>query len=80
MFFKILIIIFAISYFFPKILRFGLKLFINTQVNKAQSEYQNQAKANRQKEGEIKVDYTQSTKKGENLKGGEYVDYEEVKD
>ena len=47
MFFKILIIIFAISYFFPKILRFGLKLFINTQVNKAQSEYQNQAKANK---------------------------------
>ena len=44
MFFKILIIIFAISYFFPKILRFGLKLFINTQVNKAQSEYQNQSR------------------------------------
>lgn len=79
MFFKFLIITFAIMYFFPRVLRWGLKMFIGSQISKAQNEFKSQQKP-KQKEGEIKVDYTQSTKKGENLRGGEYVDYEEVKD
>jgi hypothetical protein len=81
MFFKILIIMFAISYFFPRLLRWGLKMFIGSQINKVQSEFQNQAKAKIHKEGEIKVDYSATQKgKSENMKGGEYIDYEEVKD
>ncbi len=71
---------FAISYFFPRVLRWGLKMFIGSQINKVQNDFKNQAKTKPQKEGEIKVDYTKSNKKDEHLKGGEYVDYEEVKD
>jgi hypothetical protein len=78
MFFKIIIILFAISYFLPRLIRFGLKMFISNQVNKVQNEYQNQAKT--QKEGEIKVEFDKSKAKSEHLKGGEYVDYEEIKD
>lgn len=66
-------------YFFPRVLRWGLKLFISNQMNKVQQDFKTQAKPKR-KEGEIKVDYTKSNIKDEHLKGGEYVDYEEVKD
>jgi hypothetical protein len=70
---------FAISYFFPRLLRWGLKMFIGSQINKVQNEFKNQAKASNAKEGEIKVEYTKAAKRDEHLKGGEYVDYEEVK-
>ncbi len=65
-------------YFFPRVLRWGLKLFISNQMDKVQQDFKAQAKPNR-KEGEIKVDYTKAAKTDEHLKGGEYVDYEEVK-
>jgi hypothetical protein len=80
MFFKIILIFFVISYFFPRVLRWGLKMFIGNQINKVQNDFKTQQKAQTRKEGEIKVDITKTSKKDENLKGGEYVDYEEIKD
>ena len=70
---------FAIMYFFPRVLRWGLKMFIGNQINKAQSEFRTQQRP-KQKEGEININFDKNKGKSENLKGGEYVDYEEVKD
>lgn len=78
MIFKIIIILFAISYFFPRILRWGLKMFIGSQVNKVQNEFQTQAKA-KQKEGEININFNKKNNNKDDFKGGEYIDYEEVK-
>ncbi len=78
MFFKFLIITFAIMYFFPRVLRWGLKLFISNQMDKVQQDFKTQAKP-KQKEGEININFDKKAANSEHLKGGEYIDYEEVK-
>jgi hypothetical protein len=78
---KFLIIMIAIGFFLPRIMRFGLKLFITKQMNKVQRDFQTKsASAHTQKEGEIKVDINKKANNNESIKGGEYIDYEEVKD
>ena len=76
---KFLIIMLAVFYLFPKVLRFGLKLFISKQMDKVQRDFQSKTKPET-KEGEIKVDINKKSQKSQSIKGGEYIDYEEVKD
>ncbi len=75
---KFLIITFAVMYFFPRVLRWGLKLFISNQMDKVQKDFGSQQKSNK-KEGEVNVSFDKNKGNSENLKGGEYIDYEEVK-
>jgi hypothetical protein len=82
--FKFIIILALIFYVLPKLIRWGLKGFIVTQVNKAQQDMRQQQKAyqsNQKREGKIDVDFIpkKNEKKSENFDSGEYVDYEEVK-
>jgi hypothetical protein len=77
---KYILILGIIMYFIPKVLRFSLKWFVSSQLDKVQRDFQNKSKANTRKEGEIKVDINpnKSTSKG-NYTDGEYIDFEEVK-
>jgi hypothetical protein len=82
--FKFLIILAVIFYILPKLIKWALKGFIVTQVNKAQADMRQSQKAyqsQKRREGEIDIDYVpkKNGKNSENFGGGEYVDYEEVK-
>ena len=76
---KFLLFLAIFLYFFPRVLRFGLKMFIGNQMEKAQREFQNKANQTHPKEGEIRVDTPPKKGKSKDV-GGEYIDYEEVKD
>lgn len=69
--FAILIIAFV-----PPVRRFFFWLLVGRQLVK-QQKHANQ-RADQQREGEIKVNNAQ-TKDGSRFKGGQYVDYEEIK-
>ncbi|MES2517234.1 MAG: DUF4834 family protein [Bacteroidota bacterium] len=82
--FKFIIILALVFYIMPKLIKWALKGFIVTQVNKAQQDMRQHQKAyqsQQKREGVIDVDYVpkKNEKKSENFGGGEYVDYEEVK-
>ena len=81
---KFIIILALIFYVLPRLIKWALKGFILTQVNKAQQDMRQQQKTyqtQQKNEGQIDVDYVpkKNEKKSENFGGGEYVDYEEVK-
>lgn len=81
---KFIIILALIFYILPRLIKWALKGFILTQVNKAQQDMRQQQKTyqtQQKNEGQIDVDYVpkKNEKKSENFGGGEYVDYEEVK-
>jgi len=81
---KFIIILAFIFYILPKLIKWGLKGFINTQMNKTQNDMRQQQKtyqSQQKREGQIDVDYVpkKNENKSENFGGGEYVDYEEVK-
>lgn len=81
---KFIIILALIFYVLPKLIKWALKGFIVTQVNKVQHDMRQQQKnyqSQQRREGEIEVDYSpkNKAKKPENFGGGDYVDYEEVK-
>ena len=81
---KFIIILALIFYVLPKLIKWALKGFIVTQVNKVQQDMRQQQKtyqSQQRREGEIDVDYNPKNKgkKSENFGGGDYVDYEEVK-
>ena len=81
---KFIIILALIFYILPKLIKWGLKGFITSQVNKAQQDMRHQQKAyqsQQKQEGQIDVDFVpkKNGNKSENFGGGEYVDYEEVK-
>ncbi len=68
----------------PRLIKWALKGFIVSQVNKAQQDMRQSQKAyqtQHKREGDIDVNYVpkKNTKNSENFGGGEYVDYEEVK-
>ncbi len=79
---KFIIILALIFYVLPKLIKWALKGFIVTQVNKVQQDMrqQQQTYPHQRREGEIDVDYNPKNKgkKPESF-GGDYVDYEEVK-
>ena len=81
---KFIIIMAFIFYVMPKLIKWALKGFIVTQVNKAQQDMRHSQKAYQtpnKREGQIDVDYVpkKDGKNSQNFGGGEYVDYEEVK-
>ena len=81
---KFIIILALIFYVLPKLIKWALKGFIVTQVNKVQQDMRQQQKtyqSQQRREGEIDVDYNPKNKgkKPESFGGGDYVDYEEVK-
>lgn len=79
--FKILFVIFLVIAFVPPVRRFLFWLIVGKQLTKEQKRYnQQQAKQQRKREGEINVDYVPKDSKGKGFEGGQYVDYEEVKD
>ena len=81
---KLIIILAFTFYILPKLIKWAVKGFIATQVNKAQQDMRHQQKAyqsQQKREGQIDVDFVpkKNENKSENFGGGEYVDYEEVK-
>ncbi len=60
-------------------MRFGLRLFISKQMDQVQKDFHAEAKP-KQKEGEININFDKKKTQTGNIKGGEYIDYEEVKD
>ena len=81
---KFIVIMALIFYVMPKLIKWALKGFILTQVNKAQQDMRHSQKAYQtpnKREGQIDVDFVpkKNGKNPENFGGGEYVDYEEVK-
>ena len=81
---KFIIIMALMIYVMPRLIKWALKGFIVTQVNKAQQDMRHSQKAYQtpnKREGQIDVDYVpkKDGKNPPNFGGGEYVDYEEVK-
>lgn len=73
---KYLFIAFLIIVFVPSVRRFVFWLLVGRQLAKEQEKQNAQFRPRR--EGETRVEPTKPTK-GSDFKGGEYVDYEEVK-
>lgn len=74
---KYLFIITLIILFVPPVRRFVFYLLVGRQLVKQQEQKGNGR--NRTREGEIRVDSRPPNDGGSQYKGGEYVDYEEVK-
>lgn len=70
-----LILIFVLV---PPLLRLALRLFISKQVGKAQRQVFEQQRTAQRRTGTTNVDSAPPRK--DSFRGGEYVDYEEVKD
>ena len=77
MLFKYLFIITLIILFVPPVRRFVFYLLVGRQLVKQQKQ-QGDARGNH-REGEIRVDPRSNKDTNPRQKGGEYVDYEEVK-
>ncbi|MBB6001518.1 DUF4834 family protein [Arcicella rosea] len=82
---KFLLILFLILFIFPRLLKWALRGFVVSQLNKTQQDFQQKqqtySNTSRKREGEIDVDFIppKNGKSSENFNGGEYIDYEEVK-
>lgn len=74
---KYLFIITLIILFVPAVRRFVFYLLVGRQLVKEQK--RQGGVSNKRREGEVRVDTRQTKQGGTNFKGGEYVDYEEVK-
>lgn len=76
---KILLVFILLTAFFPPFRRFLFHLLVGRQLIKEQKRA-NQAAGRSQKRGRgINVDFVPPNSNDSNLKGGEYVDYEEIK-
>ena len=75
--FNILLIVIAMIAFVPSFRRFLFWLLVGRQLVKEQNKAN---KTTTRREGDIKVEKTGATPPESRFKGGEYVDYEEVKD
>lgn len=80
MLFKIFFIVVLLIAFVPPVRRFLFWLVVGRELVKEQKKQNKQSQPNQKKEGQINVDYVPKDTKGHDFKGGEYVDYEEVKD
>ena len=80
--FKILFLIFLVIAFVPAIRRFLFWIIVGKQLTKEQKRYNDamNRQPKRKKDGEISVDFVPDEAKKPGYKGGEYIDYEEVKD
>lgn len=76
--FKYIFIFLLVLIFVPPVRRFLFWLIVGNQMVKEQKRYEKKQQA--RKEGEIKVDYIPDNGKSNGSKGGQYVDFEEVKE
>lgn len=75
---KFVLYFFVISWIIRSVMRFFMGGLFGTSQQRADHQHYAPPK----NDGRIKVDYTPENKKGkssDNFKGGEYIDYEEVK-
>jgi hypothetical protein len=70
-------LLFLIFFVLPWVFRWALRFYVAKKINEAQNR-QNQSQYTSRKDGKINVDYV-PPKNQERFKGGDYVDYEEVK-
>lgn len=75
--FNIFLILILLTAFVPPFRRFLFHLLVGRQLMKEKKKYE-KARQEAQREGKIRVDVDPNAKKS-NFRGGEYVDYEEVK-
>lgn len=80
MLFKIFFILVLLIAFVPPVRRFLFWLVVGRELVKEQKKQHKQTQQNYKKEGQINVDYVPKDTKGHDFKGGEYIDYEEVKE
>lgn len=78
--FKILVVIFLVIAFVPPVRRFLFWLVVGRQLTKEQKRHNQQQARQQKRQGDINVDYVPKDSKGKGYEGGQYVDYEEVKD
>jgi hypothetical protein len=77
---KFILFLAIFIYVVPKIMKFSLRWFLSNQMDKVQREFKNAHKSNSRREGDISVDVPNTSKNtGNDKRGGEYIDYEEVK-
>jgi hypothetical protein len=76
--FKFIVIVFGLLYLMGFLFRWFLKRFIR-QVQQSASNQTNHQQYRQTPEGKIRIDYVPPRKKPGLFKGGEYVDYEEIK-
>ncbi|SOE23880.1 hypothetical protein SAMN06298216_4256 [Spirosomataceae bacterium TFI 002] len=78
---KIIFVIVLVIAFVAPVRRFLFWLIVGKQLTKEQKRYNQQTqKSQTKREGEINVDYVPNSNKKDDFKGGQYIDYEEVKD
>ena len=78
MLFKYLFIITLVILFVPPVRRFVFYLLVGRQLVKEQKR-QSDIRGNNRREGEIRVDPRPTKDDNSRYRGGDYVDYEEVK-
>jgi hypothetical protein len=80
---KLILFFIAISWIFSKLLQFFVKSKIKQFVERSQEFQQDEIRRKKKNTGNINVDHIPQDfeqKKSKQIKGGDYVDYEEVKD
>jgi hypothetical protein len=81
--FKFILIAIALSWIFSKLLQFFVKSKIQQFASHAQDLKQEEERRRRPKTGNVNVDHVPedfASKRAKEIKGGDYIDYEEVKD
>ncbi len=78
--FKYIILFLLVLVFVPTVRRFLFWLIVGNQMVKEQKRQARKEKQESRREGDVKVDYIPDNGKNNGYKGGQYVDYEEVKD
>ncbi len=78
--FKFLIVFILILAFVPTVRRFLFWLVVGRSMVNEQKKYNQKTNTDTRREGDLKVDYVPKDTKGKDPRGGQYVDFEEIKD
>jgi UPF0716 family protein affecting phage T7 exclusion len=78
--FKYIFIVAAILILIPPVRRWLFWLVVGRQLVKEQKKQTQQRSKAQKKKGDVNIDYVPSDGNKDDFKGGEYVDFEEVKD
>ncbi len=80
--FKFLLIAIALSWIFSKLLQFFLRSKLKQFVDHASDLKREEEFRSKPRNGNVNVDHVprDNPKKSQEIKGGDYIDYEEVKD
>lgn len=77
---KFLLIFVLLLAFVPALRRFLFWLIVGRQLVKEQKKYQKPTQSSSKKEGDIRVEFIPKEDQKPKFRGGQYVDYEEVKE